>query len=123
MSAKGVRVTDRSYYHAAHAIQFARMENSVFFQLDRLVERIEQKGHAMIDPIEYGELRGAVTALQTQMSDIKHRQSTMDAKIDLVLTQLSEARGGWRILMLVGGAAGSLGAGLSWVWQTFKGSL
>jgi hypothetical protein len=34
-----------------------------------------------------------------------------------VLLTLSEARGGWKTLMFVGGAASSLGAAIAWVIQ------
>jgi hypothetical protein len=36
---------------------------------------------------------------------------------------LTEAKGGWRVMMYVGGAAGSIGAIIAWIAQhlTFKG--
>lgn len=60
--------------------------------------------------------------LATHASDIKHLQDDMDKMlsnmkemqatlIDIQKT-LSEARGGWRVLMLVGGASSVMGAGL-----------
>jgi prefoldin subunit 5 len=59
--------------------------------------------------------------LATHASDIAHLQSDMDkmaADIEEIKktlasinSTLSEAKGGWRVLMLVGGASGALGAG------------
>ena len=59
--------------------------------------------------------------LATHASDIAHLQSDMDKMaVDIeeikktlasINSTLSEAKGGWRVLMLVGGASGALGAG------------
>jgi prefoldin subunit 5 len=59
--------------------------------------------------------------LATHASDIAHLQSDMDKmSADMVEIKktlasinntLSEAKGGWRVLMMVGGASGALGAG------------
>lgn len=75
----------------------------------------------MIDPVEFGEIKGAVAALQVQVSDIRANQMAMNQKMDLVLDKLAEARGGWRALMMLGGASGSLGAGITWVVSHWKG--
>jgi prefoldin subunit 5 len=74
-----------------------------------------------IDLVEYGELRGAVAALQTQIAQITERQSRIDGKLDTVISELSAAKGGWRVMMLVGGAASSLGAGFTWALQHLGG--
>lgn len=90
----------------------------VLYQLERRLDAV--KDHMMIDPVEFGEIKGAVTALQVQMADFKARQAVSDAKIDQVLDKLSEAKGGWRTLMWLGGAAGSFGAFLSWAFQHWR---
>lgn len=58
--------------------------------------------------------------LATHAADIRHIQDDMDKMLaqmetmQVLLTSisatLSEARGGWKVLMLVGGASGALGA-------------
>lgn len=58
--------------------------------------------------------------LATHAADIKHMQDDMDKLVismkamqeSLVAIDktLSEARGGWKILMMIGGAGGALGA-------------
>lgn len=73
--------------------------------------------HSLIDLIEYGEVKAAVGHLQLQLNEIKARQQLIDSKLDLVVNQLSEAKGGWRTLMLVGGAFSTIGAAVSWAAQ------
>jgi prefoldin subunit 5 len=60
--------------------------------------------------------------LATHAADIKHLQDDMDkmlenmkamqATLTAIDRTLSEAKGGWKVLMLVGGASGTIGAGL-----------
>lgn len=60
--------------------------------------------------------------LATHASDIKHLQDDVDkmlvnmkemqATLAAIDKTLSEARGGWKVLMLVGGASSVVGAGL-----------
>ena len=60
--------------------------------------------------------------LATHAADIEHLQRDMDklvasvAEMQKTLTSinstLAQAKGGWRVLMLVGGAAGTVGAGI-----------
>ena len=69
--------------------------------------------------------------LATHAADIKHLQEDMDrlvAKVsDMQKTltsidrMLSEAKGGWKVLMLVGGASGALGAFLTQSLEFFHG--
>lgn len=68
----------------------------------------------MIDPREFGRLEGAVSALKNELDQVKTKQTQIDEKLDLVLEKLSEARGGWRLLMGLGGAAATLGAAVTW---------
>lgn len=67
-------------------------EDSV--QIARLEERMRSMDADLKAQTE------ALTALQEQMSQ--------------VLEKLNEAKGGWRLLMWLGGAAATLGAALSW---------
>lgn len=70
--------------------------------------------------------------LATHAAEIKHLQSDMDKMVEdmeeikkaiiEINRTLSEAKGGWKVLMLVGGAAGTLGAGVVQVvhWMSGK---
>ena len=66
--------------------------------------------------------------LATHAADIRHLQEDMDKLVASMLTMqqtltgiektLSEAKGGWKVLMLVGGAGGTLGAALTQLFHT-----
>jgi len=76
--------------------------------------------------METNEL-STVRELATHAADIKHLQDDMDRMVkdmneikkSLVKIQdtLSEAKGGWRTLMLIGGAGGALGVMLTQFFQ------
>jgi fructoselysine-6-P-deglycase FrlB-like protein len=61
--------------------------------------------------------------LATHAADIKHLQEDMDGLVadmmaikrtlNTIERTLAEAKGGWRMLMMVGGAGGALGAALT----------
>jgi prefoldin subunit 5 len=68
--------------------------------------------------------------LATHASEIRHLQADMDkmvedmeeikkalAKIDRTL---SEAKGGWKMLMAVGGASGVIGSAITWFISHWK---
>lgn len=77
------------------------------------------------------ELMEQARELATHAAEIKHLQSDMDKMVEdmeeikkalaRIDTTLSEAKGGWRVLMLVGGAAGVIGAGIVQVVHWMKG--
>jgi len=62
-----------------------------------------------------------VREIATHASDIRHIQEDMDTMLEGmksmqksladINTTLSEAKGGWRVLLIIGGAAGTVGAG------------
>lgn len=93
------------------------MTDPTFRQMDYLAQELDRMEQKMIDPIEYGELRGKVAAMQTQISEIQSQQAATNAKLDQVLAKLSEARGGWKMMMALGGAAATLGGAVTWVAQ------
>ena len=69
--------------------------------------------------------------LATHASDIKHLQDDMDkmlenmramqATLTAIDKTLSEAKGGWRMLMLISGASGTIGAGLVQLAHWYSG--
>lgn len=71
--------------------------------------------------INIGRLQTEVAHLTQGMEDLQESNKQLTAKLDQVLLALSEARGGWRTLMLVGGAASTAGAALAWAIQHFRG--
>jgi hypothetical protein len=61
-----------------------------------------------INPREYGQLEADVRHLQSSMQAM---QTDIKAMRDL----LEQSRGGWKMLMLLGGAASSFGAIAGWI--------
>jgi hypothetical protein len=55
-----------------------------------------------IDPQDFGRLEGEVTALRREVD-------LMRDDIKELLAAVESARGGWRVLLAVGAAAGALG--------------
>jgi hypothetical protein len=51
---------------------------------------------------DLGRMEAQITALIWQVS-------ALNTKVDAIDKTLSEARGGWRILLLIGGVAGTVG--------------
>jgi len=63
------------------------------------------------------EIRELKETQRKDMDDMRQSQKDLANKLDAVLTAMSEARGGWRTLMMIGGASGTIGAAVSWVVQ------
>jgi len=78
--------------------------------------------------METNEL-STVRELATHAADIKHLQEDMDRLVkDMeeikkclgkIQNTLSEAKGGWRTLMMIGGAGGALGVMLTQLFQGY----
>jgi prefoldin subunit 5 len=68
--------------------------------------------------------------LATHASEIRHLQADMDKMVDdmeeikkaiiEINKTLSEAKGGWKMLLAVGGAAGVVGSGITWLVSHWK---
>jgi len=67
--------------------------------------------------IDIARLEVQVGHLNKNMADLQESNQQLTAKLDQVLLTLSEARGGWKTLMLVGGSASTAGAALAWAIQ------
>lgn len=71
--------------------------------------------------IQLAAMSVEVAYLKVAVSDLRATNAELDRKLDQVLAQLAEARGGWRTLMLIGGAAGTLGSGFTWLFSQWRG--
>lgn len=49
-----------------------------------------------------------------KLDALERRCAKIEVKLDSIIETLSEARGGWRMVMLIAGVAGSVGAALAW---------
>lgn len=70
--------------------------------------------------ITLAALQVEVAYMKVAVADLRATNTQQNEKLDRVLAQLAEARGGWRTLMLIGGAAGSIGSGLTWLFSHMK---
>lgn len=61
-----------------------------------------------IDPQEFGRLQERVDVLVDAIKELTGKVEKMDQ-------QLSEAKGGWKLLMALGTASATAGGALSWV--------
>ena len=70
-------------------------------QLDYLAQELTKLESQMIDPVDFGELKGEVNALKAQVTN-------MASKVDLLLEMANQGKGGlWMFnsgLVLAGGA-------------------
>lgn len=64
----------------------------------------------VIDPQEFGKLQAQVERLLEQDRAQMALLDKLFNRLDDIDKQLSEARGGWRMLMLIGGASAGVGA-------------
>lgn len=65
--------------------------------------------------VDIAVLQTRVKALEEDIDELKVLVRDLTKEVRAVGATLTEARGGWRVLMLVGGAAASVGAALSWI--------
>lgn len=71
--------------------------------------------------INVAAIQVEVAHLKLAVAELRTTNVELDRKLDQVLAQLAEARGGWRTLMLIGGAAGTLGSGFTWLFSQWRG--
>ena len=62
---------------------------------------------------ELGAHDARLDALEREIQALRDDNKRIFEKLDTINTTLSEAKGGWRTLMWVGGASGVLGAAIS----------
>ncbi|MES2352068.1 MAG: hypothetical protein V4641_31250 [Pseudomonadota bacterium] len=81
----------------------------------------------MTTPIDH-ENAVKLAVMETEMGhmkaaflDLKFTNDRQTQKIDLILSAMSEAKGGWKTLMMIGGAAGTAGGFITWVLSHWKG--
>lgn len=62
---------------------------------------------------DLGRHDAQIEALQEQVKRLHEDMQAMNGTLQQISTTLSEARGGWRTLMMVGGVAAAVGAAVS----------
>ena len=67
------------------------------------------------DSLQIARLEERMATMDRDMRAQSIKLDEMRQQLEQVLAALSEAKGGWRTLMLLGGAAASAGGLISWV--------
>ena len=79
-----------------------------------MAEQITRLESHMIDPRDFGRMEGELAACKAEIAALKAQAARTEDKVDAVLDKLSEAKGGWKALMLLGGAGATLGSLITW---------
>ena len=83
----------------------------VIGQLERRIDQLQ--GHTeMIDPKEFGRMQSDVQGLRRDFDGMSSTLTGILKEMREMNSQMSEAKGGWKMLLMVGGAAGMAGAAL-----------
>lgn len=71
-------------------------------------------------PSSWDRLDERSKAHERDIDEVRADIARMNAKLDEIIRTLSEAKGGWKTLMWIGGAGGAIGAMLTkaipWTW-------
>ena len=66
-----------------------------------------------MSPVQFGRMQAELESLRRDLEAMQANVTSMVATLDAIKSTLSEAKGGWRIMMLVGGGAATVGAAVS----------
>jgi hypothetical protein len=59
--------------------------------------------------------------MKATVEDLKFSNARQEATLNELLRTMHEAKGGWRVLLMMGGAAGTVGAFVTWALSHWKG--
>lgn len=65
--------------------------------------------------VQIAVLETKVEAQGREIGELKTMIATLGVKLDGVASTLAEARGGWKLMMLLGGGAATFGSVITWV--------
>mgnify|MGYP000025147615 CR=1 FL=1 len=89
-------------------------------QLQRQINELSEAMAAVMDdrisPREFGRLESEVAALTEMVKAQSADMQELKSKLDAMNQTLTEAKGGWRMLMVVGGGMASVGAALGYLF-------
>lgn len=85
---------------------------------DQVLHQSEQLTQARLDIAVQAQ---QITSLREALDDLRDAVSQLTTTVNSMRDQLTEARGGWKTLMLLGGAASALGGAVVWVVQHLAG--
>ena len=67
------------------------------------------------------DIQRELGAHEARLDHIERRLETIDSKLDRVVIATERVRGGWQVLVSVGGIAGAVGAGIVKLITYLKG--
>ena len=70
---------------------------------------------------DFGRLESEVVALKAQNVRLENQIEKMDAKIDVLVKAITEAQGGWKMLVMVGAASATVSTLITKFVIWFKG--
>lgn len=73
-----------------------------------------------IDARAFGRLEGEVQNLHTMLESQNKTLAVLTIQLQEVRNTLAEAKGGWRALVLIGGASAAAATGVQWLLQHIK---
>jgi predicted Rdx family selenoprotein len=73
-----------------------------------------------INPQEFGRLQAQVETLIRSDAEKTELLKTLAEDMTAVRLQLAEAGGGWKLLVMLGGASATFGGAISWVVTHFS---
>lgn len=73
-----------------------------------------------INPQEFGRLQALVETLIRSDAQKTELLKTLSEDMTAVRLQLAEAGGGWKLLVMLGGASATVGGAISWVVTHFS---
>jgi hypothetical protein len=71
----------------------------------------------IFDPEAFGHLRAEVASLSRSVQRLEDTIQRLIDSDNLLHSQISEARGGWRMFMGLIGLSGAIGALISWIFS------
>jgi len=57
---------------------------------------------------------------ETRLDSLEADMRELKSDVKAIRTVTDEAKGGWRMLIAVGSAAGIVGSGITWLWQHIR---
>ena len=67
------------------------------------------------EAVQVARLEEKFSAMKSDIERLEAQVVEMSGKLDTVLQALTEAKGGWKTLMAVGGAAAAMATASSWI--------
>lgn len=74
-----------------------------------------------IDPQEFGRIEAEVAGLRRDNDRLIGLLEKLEGRLQRIEDQLSQANGGWKVLMAIGGASSVVGGFVTWLATHFSG--